>query len=128
MNHLKGRDFLRSELSFLSPKQTVFDAYAQMIKSRVHHLPVIENGKAVGIISDRDLQFVKDFGQNDEILCQDIMTSDPYVSSVETSISDICEEMVSRRINSALISDEKNQIVGIFTSTDALKILAAGSK
>jgi IMP dehydrogenase len=128
MTILRAKDFLQSELCFLAPNQTVFEAYAQMTKHRVRHLPVVENGKAVGMISDRDLQFIKDFGQNEEILCEDIMSADPYIVGTETAVSEMSQEMVERRINSALICDDKDKIVGIFTATDALKILASQPK
>lgn len=125
MTKLYAKDFLQSELSFLFPNQTVFEAYAQMTKHCVHHLPVIENGKAVGVISDRDLQFIKDFSDNDEILCEDIMTDDPYMVATQTSVSEMSRQMLARKINSALICDDDGKVIGIFTTTDALKILAS---
>ena len=125
MTKLYAKDFLQSELSFLSPYQTVFEAYAQMTKDCVHHLPVIEKGEAVGVISDRDLQFIKEFSHNDEILCEDIMTDEPYTVGLETSVSEMSRQMLERRINSTLICDEAGMVIGIFTTTDALKILAS---
>lgn len=124
MNKMTANMYVISNLSFVSPEQTVFDAYAQMQKRQVHHLPVISDGKAVGIISDRDLLFINQFGNSKEILCKDIMTSSPYVVSTGMPIATLAKTMVDKKINSALINNNDGKIVGIFTSTDALKILS----
>ncbi len=124
METLTANAFVTSRLAFLYPEQTVFDAYNEMQKRQVRHLPVLEKGVAVGMISDRDLQFIHDHADGKEILCKDIMTSEPFVVSTEEPIVNLAKQMVERRINSALINNSEGKIVGIFTSTDALKLLA----
>lgn len=124
MNKMTANMYVISNLSFISPDKTVFDAYAQMQKKQIHHLPVIDNGQAVGIISDRDLLFVTQYGNAKDILCKDIMTKSPYVVSTDESISDLAKTMVEMKINSALINNNEGKVVGIFTSTDAMKLLS----
>ncbi len=58
------------------------------------------------------------------IKCRDIMTEDPFVVSTSTPITDVARTMVDKRINSVLINNSEGKVVGIFTSTDALKLLA----
>ena len=52
------------------------------------------------------------------------MTEDPFVVSTSTPITDVARTMVDKRINSVLINNSEGKVVGIFTSTDALKLLA----
>ena len=121
---LTANAYTRSQIAFLAPEQSVFEAYQEMQKNNIHHLPIVKNGEAVGIISDRDLQFIKQFGNENETACQDIMTEGPYIVTTDTPITKVAQEMVNRRINSALIKNSSNKIIGIFTATDALKVIA----
>lgn len=121
---LTANSYIKSQISFLAPNQTVFDAYQEMKKNNIHHLPIVENGEAIGVVSDRDLQFIQQYGNEKETLCADIMTRDPFVVTAEVSLSEVAREMVSRKINSALIKNSQGKIVGIFTATDALKVIA----
>lgn len=116
--------YVISNLAFLSPNQSVFEAYQEMTKRQVHHLPIVENGKALGVVSDRDLQFITQYGNEKEVLCKDIMTTDIFSVSTSEPIAALAKQMVEKRINSALINNSEGKVVGIFTSTDALKILS----
>ena len=124
MNEMTANMYVISNLTFLNADETVFDAYKKMKSDQIHHLPVIENGKAIGIVSDRDLQFVTMSGSSNGIKCRDIMTEDPYVVTTSTPLPEVAKMMVDKKINSVLINNSEEKVVGIFTSTDALKILA----
>ena len=124
MNEMTANMYVISNLTFLNSEESVFDAYKKMKTDQIHHLPVVENGKAIGIVSDRDLQFVTMSGTSDQIKCRDIMTEDPFVVSTSTPITDVARTMVDKRINSVLFNNSEGKVVGIFTSTDALKLLA----
>lgn len=39
----------------IAPEQPVIEAYAAMVEHGIHHIPVLKEGKLVGIVSDRDL-------------------------------------------------------------------------
>ncbi|PIR38599.1 MAG: histidine kinase [Candidatus Zambryskibacteria bacterium CG10_big_fil_rev_8_21_14_0_10_42_12] len=56
--HLRGkpvRDIMSSELTIVSPEDKVMKAGSIMLTKSVHRLPVVEEGKLVGIISRRDI-------------------------------------------------------------------------
>ena len=94
-----------------------------MKKKQIKHLPVIDNGEAIGIISDRDLQFITSSGAPDKIKCRDIMTEDPMTVRTNESIQEVARMMIEKKINSVLINNSEGKVVGIFTSTDALKLI-----
>ena len=50
-----------SDPFYLSPEHTLADADELMSKFRISGVPITENGKLVGIITNRDLKFEKDY-------------------------------------------------------------------
>jgi CBS domain-containing protein len=124
MDSMTANMYVISNLTFLDPSSTVYDAYEKMKKDQIHHIPVVENGEAIGIISDRDLQFVTLSGNSQEIKCKDIMTEAPLSVSTATPLAEVASMMIGKKVNSVLINNSEGKVVGIFTSTDALKLLA----
>jgi len=124
MENMTANMYVISNLTFLDPESTVYDAYERMKRDQIHHIPVVENGEAIGIISDRDLQFVTLSGNSQEIKCKDIMTEKPLSVSTSEPLADVARTMIDKKVNSVLINNTEGKVVGIFTSTDALKILA----
>lgn len=124
MENMTANMYVISNLTFLDPNSTVYDAYERMKRDQIHHIPVVQNGEAIGIISDRDLQFVTLAGNSQEIKCKDIMTEAPLTVTTAEPLADVAELMIDKKVNSVLINNSEGKVVGIFTSTDALKILA----
>ena len=124
MDNMTANMYVISNLTFLDPASTVYDAYEKMKRDQIHHIPVVENGEAIGIISDRDLQFVTLSGNSQEIKCKDIMTEKPLSVSTGTPLTEVATMMIDNKVNSVLINNSEGKVVGIFTSTDALKLLA----
>ena len=62
---------------FLSPDHYVFDANELMGKYRISGVPVVEDGKLVGILTNRDLRFLTDFN----IKIKEVMTKENLVTA-----------------------------------------------
>ncbi|ABI59254.1 CBS domain-containing protein [Nitrosomonas eutropha] len=92
---------------------------------KVRHIPIMSNGKITGIVSDRDLRIVSALSAREKFLVRadDLMTSDPVTFQGNTSIEDVILEMSEKKIGSVLVADEKGDLQGIFTVTDALDVL-----
>ena len=105
-------------------KMTVSEADRFMMECQIRHLPVLEKDKIVGIVSDRDLKKAGSFRGPGELLVEDVMTQNPYCIRKGTSITKVARHLATERIGSAIVVDEKNQIVGIFTTTDGMRLLA----
>lgn len=98
----------------------------ELIKNlKVRHIPVVSDGKAVGIISDRDLRIVSALSAREKFLVKasDLMTSDPVTFQGNASIEDVILQMSEEKIGSVLVNDAQGNLQGIFTVTDALGIL-----
>jgi len=88
----------------------------------VRHLPVLDAGKLVGVISDRDVQRFSRFYDPD-IEVEDAMTDDVYTVIRDEPLDRVVELMAKRKVGSAVIVDSRGSVEGIFTTIDALRAL-----
>lgn len=118
------KSFIKDEIYMVTPTTSVLEIFNLMKSKKIRHVPVVDNGEAIGVISDRDVQFITHAGDAFQLKASDIMTAEPYSVDSLTSVPHVVNTMAQKKINSILIHDEQHKIVGIFTSTDALQILA----
>lgn len=100
-------------------------AHALMREHGVRHLPVVEARRVVGVVSDRDLRVVESLGKLElEVLDVDqAMTPSPYVVAPDAPLHEVVETMARLRYGCAIVCDA-GTVAGIFTTTDALAVLA----
>ncbi|MGB7946178.1 MAG: CBS domain-containing protein, partial [Candidatus Binatia bacterium] len=93
----------------------------------IHHIPVQQDGRVVGIVTERDLYHLNDrFLPNAEkarIRARDVMADDPYLVAFDTPLNDVALEMAKRRIGSAIVL-HREKLAGILSATDICRILA----
>ena len=99
-------------------------AHQLMREHSFRHLPVIDNGKLVGILSDRDLHLlVTRNGANPEVVTvEEAMTKCVVAVAPETPLDEAIELMISARCGSLVVMGKRG-VSGILTSTDALSAL-----
>ncbi len=116
--------FTVNKVFMVDEDTSIMEVYNLMQKEQIRHVPVVHGGRAIGIISDRDIRFVSFASDVTRYTAKDIMTENPYTVPANSDIGDVVRCMSQRKINSALIHDSSGKIVGIFTATDALNLLA----
>ena len=106
---------------------TVRSARSILLRERIHNLPVVERGRMIGILTDRDLHLVaylcNDLLTEDDVTAGDICMLDPFVVKPEALVCDVAETMARKRIGAAMVVED-GELVGIFTSHDACRMLA----
>lgn len=102
--------------------QPLVKAEKMMNEYKIRHLPVLSGGKLVGILSDRDVKLVESFKDVDpnKVKVEEAFTPNPYITSPEASLADVCSQMVLHKYGCVLVCDNQ-KLVGIFTWVDALK-------
>lgn len=105
--------------------QTLAKAESVMSELRIRHLPVLEGGRLVGILSDRDVKLVESFSDVDpeKVKVEEAYSPDVYIASPDSNLSDVCAHMAAHKFGCTLICDN-NKLVGIFTWVDALNAMS----
>jgi len=102
----------------LEPDQTVAEALALKKKHGISGFPVTKSGKLVGIVTNRDLRFVKDHSQK----ISEVMTSKNLVTVTEDATTDQARDLLHKhRIEKLLVVDDNHHLVGLITVKDIQK-------
>lgn len=105
---------------FLSPMHTIHDANELMRKYRISGVPITENGKLVGILTNRDLRFLSDYSQ----IIGDVMTRDNLITaSVGTTLAQAQKLLAKYKIEKLPLVDENGYLKGLITIKDIEKII-----
>ena len=104
----------------LSPDHTLADADALMAKFRISGVPITEGRKLVGIITNRDLKFEKDFSQK----IKDVMTSENLVTAKAGITLEEAKSILAKSKKEKLpIVDDDYNLVGLITIKDIEKTI-----
>ncbi|MBQ4629878.1 MAG: IMP dehydrogenase [Clostridia bacterium] len=102
----------------LSPDNTLAEADALMGKYRISGVPVTENGKLVGIITNRDLRFETDYSKP----ISSAMTKDRLVTAPEGTTLDEAQEILRQyKIEKLPIVNANGELKGLITIKDIEK-------
>ena len=124
MSRYTIRRFMTVGPHSISSRHTLAEAHQTMRERGVRHLPVIDDGKVIGVVSQRDLYLLETLRGVDAAreLVEEAMSSEPFVVDPDAALEDVAEAMAFHKHGSALVV-EGSAIVGIFTTTDALRAL-----
>lgn len=97
-----------------------------MQEHHVRHIPVQQDGRVVGIVSERDLRRLLDRflpkADKARMRARDIM-NDPYIVAFEAPLNEVAVEMAKRHMGSAIVVHH-GKLAGILSNTDICRILA----
>ena len=103
----------------IQSSKTISEAQSIMKGEKIRHLPVVDEGKIVGIISDRDVSLLLGLvlSTPQSIKVRDILHSTVFSVHPDTLIDQVVDEMASKHYGCALVEDN-GKLVGIFTHGD----------
>lgn len=105
---------------FLSPEHYVYDAEELMGKYKISGVPICENGKLVGIITNRDMRFMTNADYNQKI--KDVMTKEHLITApVGTTLEQAQEILRRHKIEKLPLVDENGALKGLITIKDIEK-------
>ena len=103
---------------YLSPDHLVTDANDLMAKYRISGVPICENGKLVGILTNRDLRFMTDFN----VKISEVMTKENLITApVGTTLAEAQEILRQHRIEKLPLVDKEGGLKGLITIKDIEK-------
>jgi acetoin utilization protein AcuB len=119
------RNFMTASAHAIGCDQSLKFAHDRMQQFGIHQLPVLEGGVLVGVLSERDIALIRAVspGQLETIMVEEAMAAEPYAVSAGDDIAHVVAHMVEHKYGSAVVMDH-NKVLGLFTSMDALRLLA----
>ncbi|MBE5807953.1 MAG: IMP dehydrogenase, partial [Clostridiales bacterium] len=107
-----------SDPFFLSPKHKVKDAQELMARYHISGVPITEDGKLVGILTNRDLRFETDFEQPiGNVMTRENLVTAPMGTNLETAKAILARH----RIEKLPIVDDEGHLRGLITIKDIQK-------
>jgi acetoin utilization protein AcuB len=116
----------------LTPEETLLDALSRLRSHRIRHLPVVDNSKVVGIVTDRDIKRATpsvlsgvDQDEYDRVLATtkvaQFMTREPITVAPRTALKAAVEIFIERKVGALPVVDN-GDLVGILTDIDILRV------
>ena len=103
---------------FLSPDHYVYDANELMSKYKISGVPICEDGKLVGILTNRDLRFMTYY----DVKIKDVMTKEHLVTApVGTTLAEAKEILMNHKIEKLPLVDGEGNLKGLITIKDIEK-------
>lgn len=128
-NEITLRQLMTPEPRTIGQEQTLAKAKQVMHELGVRHLPVLHGGHIEGIVSSRDIALVERLPGVDPttITVEEAMSAEPFVVTPDTPLAQVAREMADHKYGAALVMDGR-EVVGIFTTVDALRALATAAQ
>ncbi|MDU4961289.1 MAG: CBS and ACT domain-containing protein [Sporomusaceae bacterium] len=116
----------------ITPSTPVTEANHLMHTNRFRRLPVVDNGKLIGIVTDRDLREVSPSPATalsihelnyllSKMQVKDVMKKNVVTITEEATIEEAALLMVSNRIGGLVVVDGAGSVTGVITETDIFK-------
>jgi acetoin utilization protein AcuB len=92
----------------------------------IRHLPVMDGDDLTGVVTDRDLAMIESLLPDEwqRICVAEAMTPEPYSVTPDAPLWEVARHMAREKFGCAVVTDDAGAVVGLFTTTDALKVLA----
>jgi CBS domain-containing protein len=116
---MKIHEIMTRDVCVASPSWTLREAAAEMQARDLGALPVGENDRLVGIITDRDMAvrgIAHGLGPEDRV--QDVMTRDVKYCFEDAEIEDLASNMANQQIRRLPVVNVKKRLVGIVSLGD----------
>jgi IMP dehydrogenase len=102
----------------MTPEQRIYEALELMARYRISGVPIVRDGKAVGILTNRDLRFVRDTHQ----AISSVMTRENLVTVPPGTDMERAKELLhEHRIEKLLVVDAQGNLRGLITIKDIEK-------
>jgi acetoin utilization protein AcuB len=126
------KDWMSKDPITINDDTSMMKAIHLMKQNRFRRLPVLHEGRLVGIVSDRDLKEASPSKATTldvhelyyllaELHVKDIMTRDPVTVSPESTVEHAAQLMLENTISGLPVVDDQGKVVGILTQSDVFR-------
>jgi len=116
---MKLCDAMTRDVRIANPDETIRQAALAMAEIDAGVLPVGENDRLVGMITDRDIAVrAVAAGKSPDTLIREVMTSDLCYCFDDQEIDDIAEDMYANKVRRLPVVNRQKRLVGILSLGD----------
>jgi acetoin utilization protein AcuB len=119
-NHAKIADVMTRVPVTIGAQQPLTEARALMDRYQIRHLPVMDLGRMVGVVSARELDLLALDAEQLPVsmaMATEVLTAEP-----DETVASVVAKMAERKAGSAVVV-RHGDVVGVFTTIDALRVL-----
>ncbi|MEJ2555761.1 MAG: CBS domain-containing protein [Anaerolineae bacterium] len=128
------KDWMTRDVVAVTPRTTLPEAHRLMADNQIRRLPVMENGRLVGIVTRGDVRGAEASGATTlsiwelhyllaKLKIEEIMTPDPVTISQGATISEAARVMLDYKISGLPVLDDDRKLVGIITESDIFRMV-----
>jgi len=129
---MEVNEIMHTDVAVLTPQSSLRDVAELMRERDVRHVPILESGKIVGIVSDRDIRlYVADLFQSQgeteieanrrALTIRNIMQTKPLQVDPSADVDEVVDLLLEYRIGAVLVSDSEGTLRGIVSYEDILR-------
>jgi acetoin utilization protein AcuB len=125
------REFMTTMPQTIDLRSSLGRARQTMRERSVRHLPVVNDGRLVGLVTERDIALCETLGKDPHVVDVEVaMRKRVFTCGPEAHLHAVAEEMAAHKYGSAVVVEVERplKIVGVFTTVDALRALAQYTK
>jgi acetoin utilization protein AcuB len=105
----------------VGPDASVDEALGIMTAHGVRHLPVVDDGKLVGLVTDTQLRSAWFPSLLEEVVVREVMTADPFTIDQESTVYQAARLLYNHKLTGLLVLDQ-GKLAGIITLADILGV------
>jgi acetoin utilization protein AcuB len=128
------KDWMTRDVVTVTPHTTLPEAHRLMTDNQIRRLPVMENGRLVGIVTFGDVRGAEASDATSlsiweltyliaRIKIHEIMTPDPITISQDATIGEAAQVMLDYKVSGLPVVDGQRKMVGIITESDIFRIV-----
>lgn len=115
------KDIMTRSVDSITPDTPIHQIARKMRDDDVGALPVVENGKILGVVTDRDI-VIRGIAENgaglSEKTADKVMTRDVLRCREDQSLDDLQKEMQSGTVRRMVVTDSEDKLVGMVSLGD----------
>jgi len=115
-------ELMTRDVVALDEDETLGDAGRILARKHIRHLPVVRNGKLVGLVTHRDLLRCLSGPQGGSCRAGDIMVKQLLTILPDTPLRDAVRMMRQHKYGCLPVVNEKHGLVGILTEADLIRV------
>lgn len=128
------RDWMTPDVIFVSSETPLSEADQLIVDNMIRRLPVVDNGKLVGICTYGDIREARPSSATSlsvwelnyllsQLTIKDIMTPNPITIAPNATIGEAARLMLKNQISGLPVVDTASKLVGIITESDIFRLV-----